>query len=595
MPTFSIGDTDFLLDGSPFRVLSGALHYFRVHPDQWSDRIRKARLMGLNTIETYVPWNEHSPTRGEFRTSGDLDLARFLDLVHAEGMHAIVRPGPYICAEWHDGGLPSWLVSDQSIVLRSHDAAYLEAVGEYLDAVYEIVRPRQIQHGGPVILVQIENEYGAYGADKDYLRRLTELTREHGIDVPLTTVDQPIDEMLEHGSLDELHRTGSFGSRAAERLATLRRVQPTGPLMCSEFWCGWFDSWGEIHHVTSAEDSARELDEMLAAGASVNIYMFHGGTNFGFTSGANDKGTYRSIATSYDYDAPLAEDGTPTEKFWRFREVIAKYAPVPAEVPAERTDAPVLEVDLDRNASLWQMPIIAAQRFDHLPVGAEFGSTRGFMCYSTRIEHGGLLSFGEVRDRAQVFLDGALVGVLDRELHERVLPLPDGDGGELTVLVENLGGVNYGSRLGEAKGLIAPATLDGVPLTEWTAGAVMLDDLDPIREVLAAGPRIETGESGEAGSAGAVPLSGPIFAIGVFTLDEPTDLHIELPGWNTGIVRVNGVNLGRYRSRGPQRTHYVPAPVVRAGENEILVFETVGATAAAVRFAARPDLGPTEA
>ncbi|MBM7829470.1 beta-galactosidase [Agromyces cerinus] len=589
MPTFSIGDTDFLLDGSPHRVLSGALHYFRVHPDQWSDRIRKARLMGLNTIETYVPWNEHSPTRGEFRTAGQLDLARFLDLVHAEGMHAIVRPGPYICAEWHDGGLPSWLVADEAIVLRSHDAAYLDAVGEYLDAVYAIVQPRQIQHDGPVILVQIENEYGAYGADKEYLRRLTELTREHGIDVPLTTVDQPLEQMLEHGSLDELHRTGSFGSRVGERLATLRRHQPTGPLMCSEFWCGWFDSWGEIHHTTSAEDAARELDELLAAGASVNVYMFHGGTNFAFTAGANDKGTYRPIATSYDYDAPLAEDGTPTEKFWRFREVIAKYAPVPDEVPAERTDAPELEVLLDRSASLWSVPIVASQPFDHLPVAAEFGSTRGFSCYSTRIEHGGLLAFGEVRDRAQVYFDGALVGTLDRELHERMLPLPEDARGELTVLVENLGGVNYGPRLGEAKGLIAPAMLDGVPLTEWSAGSIALDDLESVRAVLAAAPIAEFAVSG------ATPLSGPVFAGGTFTLDEPADLQLSLPGWTKGVVWVNGVNLGRYWSRGPQRTMYVPAPVVRAGANELVIFETVGAASSAVRFVARPELGQTEA
>ncbi|MET4158603.1 beta-galactosidase family protein [Agromyces sp. PvR057] len=588
MPNFSIGDTDFLLDGSPHRVLSGALHYFRVHPDQWRESIRKARLMGLNAIETYVPWNEHAPTRGEFRTAGQLDLARFLDLVHAEGMHAIVRPGPYICAEWHDGGLPSWLVADEAIVLRSHDEAYLAAVGEYLDEVYAIVRPRQVQLGGPVILVQIENEYGAYGADQDYLSRLTELTREHGIDVPLTTVDQPFDEMLENGSLDGLHRTGSFGSRVGERLATLRRHQPSGPLMCSEFWCGWFDSWGEIHHTTSAEDAARELDELLAAGASVNVYMFHGGTNFGFTGGANDKGTYRPIATSYDYDAPLAEDGTPTEKFWRFREVISKYAPVPEEVPAERADAPELDVLLDRSTSLWSVPIFESQPFDRLPVAAEFGSIRGFMRYSTQIEHGGLLAFGEVRDRAQVFVDGAFVGTLDRELHERVLPLPDDARGELTVLVENLGGVNYGPRLGEAKGLIAPATLDGVPLTEWSAAPILLDDLAAVRTALAAGPGAGSKRAG-------APLSGPVFASGTFEVESSADLQLELTGWTKGVVWVNGVNLGRYWSRGPQRTLYVPAPVVRAGENELVIFESLGAVSASARFVAQPELGQTEA
>lgn len=226
-------------------------------------------------------------------------------------MHAIVRPGPYICAEWDGGGLPGWLFEDPAVGVRRSEPLYLAAVDEFLRRVYEIVAPRQIDMGGPVILVQIENEYGAYGDDADYLRHLVDLTRESGIIVPLTTVDQPTDEMLSRGSLDELHRTGSFGSRATERLATLRRHQPTGPLMCSEFWDGWFDHWGEHHHTTSASDAAAELDALLAAGASVNIYMFHGGTNFGFTNGANHKGTYQSHVTSYDYDAPLDETGSP--------------------------------------------------------------------------------------------------------------------------------------------------------------------------------------------------------------------------------------------------------------------------------------------
>lgn len=583
MPTFTIGANDFLLDGAPFRVLSGALHYFRVHPDQWADRIHKARLMGLNTIETYVAWNEHAPSRGEFITPAQLDLARFLDLVHAEGMRAIVRPGPYICAEWTDGGLPVWLTADPAMKLRSSDPAYLAAVSEYLGAVYEIVAPRQIQHGGPVILVQIENEYGAYGSDKDYLRALTALTRAHGIDVPLTTVDQPTDEMLSNGSLPELHLTGSFGSRANERLATLRRHQPTGPLMCSEFWCGWFDAWGAPHRTTSAADSARELDEVLAAGGSVNIYMFHGGTNFGFTSGADDKGTYRPNTTSYDYDAPLAEDGTPTEKYWRFREVLAKYGTVPDEKPAERADAPTLEVKPDRSIHLSRTGLIAETAFAHLPSTFEFGAVRGFAQYSTTIEHGGMLGFNEVRDRAQVFLNGAPVGVLSRDHHERMLPLPADARGALTILVENQGGVNYGPRIGELKGLIGPATLDGAPLAEWRAGAVRLDDLEPIRAALRDGGAEVTGA-----------VSGPAFVSGYFDLAEPADTHLDTSGWGKGVVWVNGFLLGRYWSRGPQRTLYVPAEQLRAGTNELLVFETIGTVSAPLRFVARPDLGSPE-
>ncbi|MEN0103213.1 MAG: beta-galactosidase, partial [Curtobacterium sp.] len=277
---FAIGDTDFLLDGEPHRVLSGAIHYFRVHPDLWADRIHKARLMGLNTIETYVAWNAHAPSPDVFDLTGGLDLGRFLDLVAAEGMHAIVRPGPYICAEWTNGGLPYWLFTDGTVGVRRDEPQFLAAVQDYLDALAPVLVPRQIDHGGPIVLVQVENEYGAYGSDPVYLTKLEQMHRDIGLTVPFTSVDQPMGTMLEDGSLPSLHKTGSFGSRSASRLERLRQAQPTGPLMCSEFWDGWFDSWGEHHHTTSAAASAEDLDVLLAAGGSVNIYMFHGGTNF---------------------------------------------------------------------------------------------------------------------------------------------------------------------------------------------------------------------------------------------------------------------------------------------------------------------------
>jgi beta-galactosidase len=583
MTTFSIGADDFLLDGEPFQVISGALHYFRIHPDLWRDRLDKARLMGLNTIETYVPWNEHAPTRGEFRTDGGLDLGRFLDIAHELGLRAIVRPGPYICAEWHDGGLPSWLHAERGVRLRSSDGVYLEAVHEYLAHVYDIVVPRQITAGGPVLLVQIENEYGAYGTDAAYLRSLVDVTRASGVDVPLTTVDQPMDGMLRSGAVEGAHLTGSFGSRAAERLAVLRRHQPTGPLMCSEFWCGWFDSWGEPHHTTAAVDSAAELDTLLSAGASVNIYMFHGGTNFGFTAGANDKGIYRPITTSYDYDAPLAEDGTPTEKYWRFREVIARHAPVPDERPAGRADAPAFEVGLERALPLLDAGLVRAQPFDGLPDASAFGSPRGFSAYATTLPHGGLLAFAEVRDRAHVFVDGIRVGAVDREHGGRVVALPPA-GGELFVLVEHLGGVDYGPRLGETKGLMGPATIDGHPLRAWQAGPLDLDVGGLQRTLACSGLPLAPGAA----------VAGPALVAGAFDLEAPCDLHLDTTGWGSGVVWVNGFALGRYWSRGPQRTLYVPRPALRRGRNDLVVLELSGMPAASVRFAARPDLGPSE-
>lgn len=582
MSRFAIGPTDFELDGQPHRILAGALHYFRVHPDLWADRIRKARLMGLNAIETYVAWNQHEPRRGEWRADGGLDLGRFLDLVAAEGMHAIVRPGPYICAEWDNGGLPAWLFRDPEVGVRRSEPHYLEAVSGYLRRVYEIVAPRQIDAGGPVILVQIENEYGAYGSDTAYLAELVRVTRDAGISVPLTTIDQPTPQMLADGSLPGLHLTASFGSRTEERLATLREFQPTGPLMCMEFWCGWFDDWGSHHHTTDAAASAAELDALLAAGGSVNVYMFHGGTNFGLTNGANDKGRYAPITTSYDYDAPLDESGHPTAKFWAFREVIAKYADVPDEVPGPRPPAPELVAPLEVGPALLE---IAARlgdetRHDRVPTFDELGHDRGIVLFATRLSRGGtgVLTVGEeVRDRAWVLLDGVPVGVLARDAHERAVVLPEARG-ELVILVEDQGRVDYGARIGEHKGLIGGVALDGVELTDWSVRPV---DLDRVPELASHG-RTEGRPA------------GPTLARGELRLDEPADLFLDTLHWGKGLVWVNGFLLGRYWRRGPQRTLIVPAPVTHAGGNEVVLLEFEAMAAAEIRTLAEPELGHTE-
>ncbi|MEU1971567.1 beta-galactosidase family protein [Microbacterium sp. NPDC019599] len=570
MPTFTIGDTDFLLDGAPHRVISGALHYYRVHPEQWADRIRKARLMGLNTIETYVAWNAHEPRRGEWNATGWNDLGRFLDLVAIEGLHAIVRPGPYICAEWHNGGLPVWLTGMPGIGLRRWEPQYVAEVTRYLERVYEIVAPRQIDRGGNVVLVQIENEYGAYGSDKEYLAELVRVTRDAGITVPLTTVDQPQPDMLRDGSLPGLHLTGSFGSRAAERLATLREHQPTGPLMCSEFWDGWFDWWGGVHHTTETDAAAAELDALLAAGASVNIYMFHGGTNFGLTNGANDKGRYLPLTTSYDYDAPLDEAGNPTAKFEAFREVIARYAEVPAEVAPAGVPAPELEVPLRWAGGAIDGLARAGEQHPSPPSFEQLDHLGALVLYETELGGaGGALEIEEVRDHAWVAVDGRPVGTLSRTRHERALLVPAGR--RLSLLVEEQGRVNYDGRLGEPKGLLGPVLLDGQPLEGWTATPLEL-------EALASA----AGESGW----------GPRAATATFELDEQGDLFLSTAGLGKGFAYVNGLLLGRYWSNGPQRTLYVPAPATRAGANELVIIELDGAAPRAARFVAGLELGP---
>ncbi|MGH6653718.1 MAG: beta-galactosidase [Actinocrinis sp.] len=591
---FAIGEEDFLLDDEPFRILSGALHYFRVHPRQWADRIAKARDMGLNTIETYVAWNAHSPSPGRFDTADGLDLGRFLDLVAARGMYAIVRPGPYICAEWDNGGLPAWLFQKPGRGIRSSEPTYLAAVQEYFEQLAPILVPRQIDAGGPVILVQIENEYGAYGSDKEYLKALVELNRRVGVTVPLTTVDQPQGEMLADGGLPELHKTGSFGSRIAERLDALRAHQPTGPLMCAEFWHGWFDDWGGHHHTTPVDETARNLDELLARGASVNIYMFHGGTNFGFTNGANDKGTYAAITTSYDYDAPLDEAGNPTAKYRAFRDVIAKYAPVD---PAGRRTAlpgpprprpqPTVQTAFDRALPLWRVldRLGTWTAHHHPPTTDDLGHYTGFALYRAEISGPGasVVQFAEVRDRAQVFLGGRAVGVLARDHHDRALALPDDPRGVLDVLVEDQGRVDYGPRLGEVKGLIGPAELNGAPVTGWRVLPLGLDEIEPVAEALRRSPGHEP-----------TVLSGPVFARASFDHPDDGDLFLDTAQWGKGVAWINGFCLGRYWSRGPQRTLYVPAPILREEGNELIVFELQAAASARLRFAAGPALGHTE-
>ena len=589
MPTLTIGEHDFLLDGRPHRILSGALHYFRVHPDLWTDRIRKARQMGLNTIETYVAWNAHAPAKDTFDTAGILDLGRFLDLVAAEGMHAIVRPGPYICAEWDNGGLPAWLFGTGADAIRSDDPVYMAAVTEYFEQLAPILVPRQAHLGGPIVLVQIENEYGAYGADPSYLEKLVKINREIGLTVPFTTVDQPQGDMLANGSLPGLHKTGSFGSRSAERLDTLRRHQPTGPLMCSEFWVGWFDHWGAHHHTTSVEQSAGELEAMLSRGASVNIYMFHGGTNFGFGNGANDKGVYQPIVTSYDYDAPLDEAGNPTPKYWAFRKVLAKYADLAEhDVPARAAAAPELVVPLTGVLPLWDV-VDASDRWTASENGPQatddIGHYSGFSVYRTRIDVSGpaVLLLNEVRDRAQVFLNRRGIGTLSRDNHDRTLVLPDGASGTLEILVEDQGRVDYGPRLGEPKGLIGEARINGEPVLEWDLLPLELKDVGPVAEHFpGSSPRPVT------------LLAGPAFAHAVFDLPVVADLFLDTSGWGKGVVWVNGFCLGRYWSRGPQRTLYVPGPMLRSGSNEVVVLELQAAVTPVVSFVSAPDLGHTD-
>ncbi|MET9443417.1 beta-galactosidase [Streptomyces sp. NPDC006610] len=582
MPALTTTSDGFLLHGEPLRIISGAMHYFRVHPDQWADRLRKARLMGLNTVETYVPWNAHQPDPdGPLVLDGILDLPRYLSLAKAEGLHVLLRPGPFICAEWDGGGLPSWLTSDPDIRLRSSDPRFTDAIDRYLDALIPPLLPHMAAAGGPVIAVQVENEYGAYGKDAAYLEHLRTGLRSRGVEELLFTCDQADPAHLTAGSLPDTLVTGTFGSRIESSLATLRAHLPEGPLMCTEFWIGWFDHWGEPHHVRDAADAAADLDRLLTAGASVNIYMFHGGTNFGFTNGANHDHAYAPVVTSYDYDAPLAESGDPGSKYHAFREVIARHAPVPDEpVPAPAPKLPPTTVELDRRAPFlpYAAGLPGAVRSEHPLTFDDLGQRSGYVLYRTTLPASGdgLLHFeGGVGDRAQVFVDGAPAGVLEHERHEEALHVRSPrTGAILDVLVEHMGGVNYGPRIGSPKGLLGRVAFQGAALRGWDCHPVALDDPAP---PLAARDVVEA--------------AGPAFHRGVFEVAAPADAFLALPGWTKGQAWINGFHLGRYWNRGPQRTLYVPGPVLRPGANDLVLLELHGATGRHAHLTDTPDLG----
>ncbi|MEU6801165.1 glycoside hydrolase family 35 protein [Streptomyces neyagawaensis] len=588
-PALTTSSDSFLLHGEPFRIISGAMHYFRIHPDLWADRLRKARLMGLNTVETYVPWNLHQPDPDSpLVLDGLLDLPRYLSLARAEGLHVLLRPGPYICAEWDGGGLPSWLTTDPDIRLRTSDPRFTDALDRYLDILLPPLLPHMAANGGPVIAVQVENEYGAYGDDTAYLKHVHNALRSRGVEELLFTCDQAGSaHHLAAGSLPGVLSTGTFGGRIEESLRKLREHQPEGPLMCSEFWIGWFDHWGEEHHVRDGADAAADLDRLLGAGASVNIYMFHGGTNFGFTNGANHDQCYAPIVTSYDYDAALTESGDPGPKYHAFREVIARHAPVPDEpAPAPSPKLSGITVELDHRAPLLPWATAhspSAGRTEDPLTMEELGQRSGYVLYRSAFpEPGdGLLHFaGGVGDRAQVFVDGAPVGVLERERHDETLPLRvPRAGATLEVLVENMGGVNYGPRIGAPKGLLGPVTFNGTALHGWDIHRLPLTDLATV-------PFTPAGETAHA--------TVPAFHHGTFDVDTPADTFLSLPGWTKGQAWVNGFHLGRYWNRGPQRTLYVPAPVLRPGTNELVLLELNATTTARAHFTDTPDLGPVK-
>lgn len=578
---FEVRDS-FYLDGRPFKIVSGSIHYFRVVPEYWRDRLEKLKAMGCNTVETYIPWNMHEPKKGEFRFDGMLDVARFVGLAQELGLWVILRPSPYICAEWELGGLPPWLLSEDGMRFRVYYPPYLQHVREYYEVLMEKLRPLQIDNGGPVIMMQVENEYGSYANDKRYIEWLRDLMRELGVTVPLCTSDGPTHDMLHGGTADGMLATANFGSRAEEAFGYLKKFRPDSPLMCMEFWIGWFDAWGNEKHMTGdLEMAVRELDKMLELG-NVNFYMFEGGTNFGFMNGANYYDHLTPDVTSYDYDAILTEDGRITEKYRRFREIIAKYRDIPEvefTMDIKRKDYGVLPVQ-EKVGLFSVLEDLSSPIESPFPQPMEkLGQSYGYILYRTGLrteERIWKLQLRGANDRAQVFVDGKpAVTLMDKELlEEHELDVSFERGAAMDILVEDLGRVNFAARLEEQrKGIAGGVWLNGHWHNGWRQYPLPLDNLD----------RLDFSKGYEEGL--------PAFYRFTFDVDEPADTFLDFEGWGKGAAFVNGVNIGRFWETGPQKRLYIPGPMLRAGTNEIILFETEGKAGGTIALRDEPDIG----
>lgn len=581
MGILTIDGKQFLMDGKPFRIISGAMHYFRIVPEYWEDRLRKLKACGFNTVETYTCWNLHERREGEFDFSGILDIAAYIRTAQKLGLYVILRPGPYICGEWDLGGLPSRFLAEPGMGLRCYDEEFLRKVRGYYRELLSRVRPLLCTNGGNIIMMQVENEYGSYGNDRDYLLEIEKIYRENGIDCLLFTSDGSNDWMLSGGSLPHLLATVNFGSRAAVNFRELEKFRSGQPLMCTEFWSGWFDHWHEEHHTRSAEEIAENLLDLQGSGASYNFYMFHGGTNFGFCNGANHTGTeYQPTVTSYDYCAPLSECGDMTPTYHKIREILG--APEPEDV-GDLPKAAYGEVRLTESASLLSQVAVLAEKQSspQTKTMEQLGQDFGYTLYATTLRGPFTrlsLELGRVHDRALVYLNGELLGLWERSRKkgEAFLSLAAGETARLEILVENQGRVNYGSKLLDSKGL-----QDGVRLGPqfhfgWDMYCLTMDDLSGL-----------TWQTAEDWNGRPQFLRGSLRVEGT-----PQDTFLRLPGFTKGFCMVNGFNIGRYwNTAGPQKTLYVPAPLLHPGENEIIVFESDGFEEPVIRFEDAPDLG----
>lgn len=567
---------EFYINGKPIKLYSGAIHYFRVPKEYWYDRLLKLKECGFNCVETYMAWNLHEPEEGQFDFSGNLDMGEFLDMAQDLGLYAIVRPGPYICAEWEAGGFPYWLLNYENLKIRTNNQLYFNKVEKYITQVMKYIKPRLIENGGNVLMVQIENEYGSFGNDNEYMAKNAELYQRHIPESILFTSDGAYESCLKGGTLPNVLATGNFGSDVETHMGNLERYRPNQPYMCMEFWCGWFDYWGGEHHERSAADKANCVKAFLEKGYSFNIYMFHGGTNFGFMNGANsmDDGSFQPTTTSYDYDALLSEAGDRTESYYEVREMMSQYVEnMPPLTAKESVKQAYGKVEFTACALLTdQLGNIAKMYSSETPMNFEAcNQAYGYMYYETELGHADHLFLSNLRDRAVVMQDGKIVETFFR--HEGTVFSFEASSGKLGVLVENMGRINYCSRMFDKKGLGTLAGAKGA-IKGWKNYSLPMNNLEKLvySEIPSALPNM------------------PAFYKSVFTIDTPNDTFLKLSNFGNGFATINGFNLGRYYKMGPTKTLYVPATLLKNGKNELVVFASDGVEGLSAEFVDTPIL-----
>jgi beta-galactosidase len=560
--SFVLGDKDFLLDGKPLQMISGEMHYNRIPREYWRDRIQKAKAMGLNTIGTYIFWNAHEVQPGKYDFSGNNDVAEFVRIAQQEGMWVVMRPSPYVCAEWEFGGYPWWLLKDKTMKVRSKDPKFLVAYRSYINRLAKELVPLQVTHGGNILMVQIENEYGSYSNDVEYLDINRKIFRDAGLDVPLFTCD-PVSAYpngILPGCLPAVN--GSSDPQLVKAIVN-KYHNGKGPYYVAEWYPGWFDDWGKAHAHTDVTGDAKKLDKVLASGISINMYMFHGGTTRGFMNGANmnDKDSYSPQVSSYDYDAPLDEAGNPTPKFLAFRKVIEKYLPsgtVLPPVPAKSATISIKNIPLIQHVSLFDQlknPVLAVNPLCF----EELDQAYGFVLYHTTIhqEVSSMLKLNGMRDFATVYINGKRVAILDRRLKQDSVMLAGPlQNAAIDILVENNGRINFGKYLVDNRqGLTGTVTLAGKTVNDWKMYRFPFTGINQVKYTTSS-------------------FSGqPGLYHGSFLLEKTGDTFLDMRGFGKGFVFLNGHNLGKYWQIGPQQTIYIPAVWLKKGKNEITVFD----------------------